>query len=97
MLVPSRNQGAARNYPDLITHLLVYLLSLVPSITMTLDDVAVISRQISLALVGVIILSSMRMLLRGVTRVSPSFSEVIQPLIRDSRHYASQVATLERP
>ncbi|KAF7970449.1 hypothetical protein HWV62_23939, partial [Athelia sp. TMB] len=59
---------ATRSYPDLITHLLAYLLSLVPSINMSLDDVSVISRQISLALVGVIILSSMRMLLRGVTR-----------------------------
>ncbi|KZP33174.1 G protein-coupled receptor 89 [Athelia psychrophila] len=68
VLIPSRSQGASRNYPDLITHLLAYLLSLVPAITMSLDDVAVISRQISLALVGVIILSSMRMLLRGVTR-----------------------------
>ncbi|KAF7967421.1 hypothetical protein HWV62_34401 [Athelia sp. TMB] len=50
VLIPSRNQST-RSYPDLITHLLAYLLSL-----------------ISLALVGVIILSSMRMLLRGVTR-----------------------------
>jgi hypothetical protein len=41
-----------------------------PPINMSLDDVAVISRQISLALVGVIILSSMRLVLRGVTRVS---------------------------
>lgn len=39
---------------------------------MRIEDVAVISRQISLALVGVIILSSMRLVLRGVTRVSLS-------------------------
>jgi hypothetical protein len=68
--MPAQNQESANNYPDLITHLLAYLLSLAPSIHMSLEDVAVISRQISLALVGVIILSSMRLVLRGVTRVS---------------------------
>jgi hypothetical protein len=70
ILTPAQNQGSASNYPDLITHLLVYLLSLVPSIDMSLEDVAVISRQISLALVGIIIISSMRVVLQGVTRVN---------------------------
>ncbi|KIM82005.1 hypothetical protein PILCRDRAFT_97557 [Piloderma croceum F 1598] len=68
ILMPAQNQESANNYPDLITHLLAYLLSLTPSIHMSLEDVAVISRQISLVLVGVIILSSMRLVLRGVTR-----------------------------
>jgi len=68
ILTPAHNQDTASNYPDLITHLLAYLLSLVPSIDMSLEDVVVISRQISLVLVGVIILSSMRLVLRGVTR-----------------------------
>ena len=68
--MPAQNQESANNYPDLITHLLAYLLSLTPSIHMNLEDIAVISRQISLVLVGVIILSSMRLVLRGVTRVT---------------------------
>ena len=70
ILSPSKTQ--ASNYPDIITHLLAYLLLLVPSIDMRIEDIAVISRQISLVLVGVIILSSMRLVLRGVTRVSTS-------------------------
>lgn len=69
VFTPSQAQGSANNYPDLITHLLAYLLSLVPSIAMSIEDVAVISRQISLVLVGAIILSSVRLVLRGVTRV----------------------------
>jgi len=68
--MPAQNQESANNYPDLITHFLAYLLSLTPSINMSLEEVAVISRQISLVLVGVIILSSMRLVLRGVTRVN---------------------------
>jgi hypothetical protein len=68
--MPAQDQESANNYPDLITHFLAYLLSLTPSIDMSLEDVAVISRQISLVLVGVIILSSMRLVLRGVTRVT---------------------------
>jgi len=67
ILTPAQTQGST-SYPDLITHLLAYLLSLAPSINVSLEGVAVISRQISLALVGVIILSSMRLVLRGVTR-----------------------------
>ena len=70
ILSPSKNQ--ASNYPDIITHFIAYLLLLVPSIDMRIEDIAVISRQISLGLVGVIILSSMRLVLRGVTRVSTS-------------------------
>jgi len=43
--MPAQNQESANNYPDLITHLLAYLLSLTPSIHMNLEDIAVISRQ----------------------------------------------------
>lgn len=49
---------------------LAYLVGLLPSVHIPPEDVAVISRQISLALVGVIILSSLRLVLRGVARVS---------------------------
>lgn len=56
-----------------------------PSIDMRIEDVAVISRQISLALVGVIILSSMRLVLRGVTRVSTLAFRVDNYLIRNKR------------
>lgn len=48
---------------------LAYLVGLLPSVHIPPEDVAVISRQISLALVGVIILSSLRLVLRGVARV----------------------------
>ena len=99
--MPARKQGSASNYPDLITHLLAYLLSLVPSIDMSLEDVAVISRQISLVLVGVIILSSMRLVLRGVTRVRSTNIYASNDWVADSiyfrnRRYGSQVVTLER-
>ncbi|KAI0682547.1 Abscisic acid G-protein coupled receptor-domain-containing protein, partial [Cytidiella melzeri] len=53
---------------DYITIFLAYLLSLMPKAHFKHDDIALISRQISLALVGVIILSSIRLVLRGVTK-----------------------------
>ncbi|KAI6113589.1 Abscisic acid G-protein coupled receptor-domain-containing protein [Pisolithus croceorrhizus] len=68
---PSPTTGSS-SYGDVIAHVLAYLLSLLP-----LDgarqtpgiDVLSLSRQISLALVGVIILSSIRVVLMGVMRV----------------------------
>ncbi|KII90101.1 hypothetical protein PLICRDRAFT_174887 [Plicaturopsis crispa FD-325 SS-3] len=65
LLRPTRS---ATSYPDLITHFLAYLVSLLPSTNIRIEDVAVLSRQISLGLVGIIILSSVRLVLRGVTR-----------------------------
>jgi len=68
--LPTRRSSSTATYPDLITDLLAHILSS----EVKLEDVASLSRQISLALVGVIILTSIRLVLRGVTRVClPSF------------------------
>ncbi|TDL26846.1 hypothetical protein BD410DRAFT_472119 [Rickenella mellea] len=66
---PSKSTPSTTTYPDIITHLLAYLVSLLPSMELTVDDISAISREISLGLVGVIIISSFRVLLRGVSRV----------------------------
>ncbi|KAI0651100.1 Abscisic acid G-protein coupled receptor-domain-containing protein [Trametes meyenii] len=54
---------------DVVSFVLAYLLSYLPFVHLQQDKIAVISRQISLGLVGVIILSSIRRVLRGVARV----------------------------
>ncbi|KIP06559.1 hypothetical protein PHLGIDRAFT_72510, partial [Phlebiopsis gigantea 11061_1 CR5-6] len=59
-------QAASR--ADVITVCLAYLLALLPGVHAAPADVAVLARQISLALVGAIILSSIRLVLRGVAR-----------------------------
>ncbi|KAI6101758.1 Abscisic acid G-protein coupled receptor-domain-containing protein, partial [Pisolithus croceorrhizus] len=72
LLSPPSSTTGSSSYGDVIAHVLAYLLSLLP-----LDgarqtpgiDVLSLSRQISLALVGVIILSSIRVVLMGVMRV----------------------------
>ncbi|KAF9812777.1 hypothetical protein IEO21_05980 [Rhodonia placenta] len=73
LLLPSRRSSnpeeAAKAGADMISMGLAYLVGLLPSVHIPPEDVAVISRQISLALVGVIILSSLRLVLRGVARV----------------------------
>jgi len=66
--IPSRSHEQTSS-PDLIAHYLVRLLSFFPSIDIPEKDVALLSRQIGLALVGLIILSSIRLVLRGVARV----------------------------
>ncbi|KAI0341159.1 hypothetical protein BDW22DRAFT_1446209 [Trametopsis cervina] len=53
---------------DFITILLAYLISFIPKVHLEHDAIVLISRQISLALVGIIILSSVRLVLRGVAR-----------------------------
>jgi hypothetical protein len=69
---PIRSGDTTSTSSDLVTQLLVYCVSLVPSVHMEFDEIASIARQISLALVGVIILSSLRLVLTGVARVSPT-------------------------
>jgi Abscisic acid G-protein coupled receptor len=70
ILTPARSQNSSSStYPDLITHLLAYVIAIFPSSDVELEDVAVLSRQISLVLVGIIILSSIRLVLRGVMKV----------------------------
>lgn len=52
----------------MITQLLVYGVSLFPSINLPKDQVASVARQVSLVLIGAIILSSLRQLTSGVKR-----------------------------
>ncbi|CDO77486.1 hypothetical protein BN946_scf184902.g20, partial [Trametes cinnabarina] len=54
---------------DVISFVLAYLLSHLPFVHLQQDKIAVISRQISLGFVGIIILSSIRRVLRGVARL----------------------------
>ena len=49
--------------------MLAHMLSVLPFVHVPQDKVAAISRQVSLALVGIIILSSIRRVLRGVAGV----------------------------
>ncbi|KAF8346552.1 G protein-coupled receptor 89 [Amanita rubescens] len=70
IVLPSRRlASSSRNYPDIISELLVYILSLVyTSRYIELEDVTPIARQLSLGFVGIMILTSIRLVLRGVTR-----------------------------
>lgn len=69
---PSSSEESNSSYPDLITHFLTYLVSLLPFVHMSAEDIAAIARQVSLGLVGIIILSSVRFVLRAVSRVGLS-------------------------
>lgn len=53
----------------MVTQLVVYGVSLFPSINLPRDQVASVARQVSLVLIGAIILSSLRQLMSGVKRV----------------------------
>ncbi|KAL4077497.1 Abscisic acid G-protein coupled receptor-domain-containing protein [Scleroderma citrinum] len=72
LLSPPPSSTASSSYGDVIAHAFAYLLSLLP-----LDgtretpgiDIASLSRQISLVLVGAIIFSSIRVVLMGVMKV----------------------------
>lgn len=74
VVVPYRShkptESGTTSYPDLIAHFLSYAISLLPSVHLSEENVAAISRQIGLALVGAIILSSIRFILKAVSRVS---------------------------
>ncbi|PIL25812.1 transporter [Ganoderma sinense ZZ0214-1] len=61
---PGMTQGSTS--ADAVSLVLAYALSFLPFVSLPQDRVAVLSRQISLALVGAIILSSIRRVLRGV-------------------------------
>ncbi|KAL0065618.1 hypothetical protein AAF712_007396 [Marasmius tenuissimus] len=58
----------ATNYPDLLAKVVGDLLSLASENKVDVEAVGSIMRQISLGLVGLIILNSLRLVLRGVTR-----------------------------
>jgi hypothetical protein len=69
------SSGQSTNYPDLVTDLIARTLSFFsfapsgPEASVRIEDIAKIARQLSLVLVGMIILTSVRTVLRGVTRV----------------------------
>ncbi|KAF7373791.1 G protein-coupled receptor 89 [Mycena sanguinolenta] len=64
---PPSSSSSTTSYPDIVTKAIAELLDKVwPGIEF--DDVARTTRHLSLVLVGVIILSSIRLVLRGVTR-----------------------------
>ena len=83
-------QAASR--ADVITVCLAYLLALLPAVHVAPADVAVLARQISLALVGAIILSSIRLVLRGVARVSCAY-----PLFKAREPHADDRASAGPP
>ena len=62
-------ESASTTSADVVSFVLAYMVSFLPFVDVPQDRLAVISRQISLALVGVIILSSIRRVLRGVASV----------------------------
>jgi hypothetical protein len=66
----SQPQQETTNFADLLAALLGYVVSRTPSSSQlqTRVDISLVARQISLVLVGLIILSSIRLVLRGVTR-----------------------------
>ncbi|KAF8626649.1 hypothetical protein AX15_004742 [Amanita polypyramis BW_CC] len=73
IVLPNRRlaSSATTTYPDIISELLVYILSWIyTSRHIQQEDVIPIARQLSLIFVGVMILTSIRLVLRGVTRVS---------------------------
>ncbi|KAI0354206.1 hypothetical protein OH77DRAFT_517207 [Trametes cingulata] len=66
---PSAPGESTSTNADVVSFVLAYLLSYLPFVDLPQSRIAVISRLISLALVGVIILMSLRRVLRGVARV----------------------------
>ncbi|TFK19653.1 hypothetical protein FA15DRAFT_674243 [Coprinopsis marcescibilis] len=67
--LPSQRSKSTLNYSDLLSSALAYGFSHLSSSTIQLEDIASFSRQLSLVLVGLIIVTSVRYVLRGVARV----------------------------
>ncbi|KAF9792840.1 Abscisic acid G-protein coupled receptor-domain-containing protein [Thelephora terrestris] len=67
---PVRSNDSTSTSSDMVTQLLVYGVSLFPSINLQKEEVASVARQVSLVLIGAIILSSLRQLMSGVLRVT---------------------------
>jgi hypothetical protein len=70
---PSMDSSATSS-PDIVTYLIARFAALFPTIPLTAHDVASLARQISLLLVGCIILSSVRAVLWQVGRLIKSSS-----------------------
>ena len=66
---PVRSSDSTSTSSDMVTQLVVYGVSLFPSINLPKDQVTSVARQVSLVLIGAIILSSLRQLMNGVKRV----------------------------
>ncbi|TEB33962.1 G protein-coupled receptor 89 [Coprinellus micaceus] len=67
--LPSQRSSSNLNYSDLLANVLAYGLSRISATPVPTEDIAAFSRQLSLALVGLIILTSIRLVLRGVTQL----------------------------
>ncbi|KAH6912215.1 G protein-coupled receptor 89 [Coprinopsis sp. MPI-PUGE-AT-0042] len=67
--LPSQRSVSNVNYSDLLSNALAYGVSHLSSASIKSEDIASFSRQLSLALVGLIILTSIRYVLRGVSRL----------------------------
>lgn len=65
---PVRPSDSTSTSSDIVTQLLVYGVSLFPSTNLQKEEVASVARQVSLVLIGAIILSSLRQLMSGVKR-----------------------------
>ncbi|EFI26844.1 ICS [Coprinopsis cinerea okayama7 len=68
LFLPSQRSTSNLHYSDLLSNALAYGISRIPSISIQTDDIASFSRQLSLIFVGIIILTSVRYILRGVSR-----------------------------
>ncbi|KAF8154275.1 Abscisic acid G-protein coupled receptor-domain-containing protein [Crassisporium funariophilum] len=68
VFLPAQRSSSKTTYPDLITDLLAHLISRVSHAQVEYEDLSSFARQLSLGLVGLIILSSIRLVLKGATR-----------------------------
>ncbi|KAM6493159.1 G protein-coupled receptor 89 [Amanita muscaria] len=70
LFIPSQRLASSETtYSDIISELVVYVLSWIyTKRSIRLEDVTPIARQLSLVFVGIMILTSVRLVLRGVTR-----------------------------
>jgi len=93
--------SSSASYGDIVAHILAWLFSHLP-FPETGDetgkprfDIPSLSKQISLSLVGIIILCSLRLVLRGVTRVS-CLLRVYSSELMSQRHFMSHLVKLQR-
>ncbi|KAL5520503.1 hypothetical protein ACEPAG_9727 [Sanghuangporus baumii] len=63
------SEESKSSYTDLIAHFLTYLVSLLPFVYLSAGAISAIAQQVSLGFVGIIILSSIRFVLRAVSRI----------------------------